>query len=635
MEKAEDRPVQEKLSGAMEKFGNILSNRSFPSRSLEEIVSSSVSSKKGYLLPEFSTDSLGEILNSQPLHGFGVLGKYEGDHRPRSRLQSLLEKYCDSDPRSTQERDEDGFLVPPPLSPLNCNPRKFDSSKTSEPFRRCRPWNYSDFVQRLQTFHQPLNWLGKPDVLSPLQCALHGWCNTDMNLITCLLCRESFKHLSGDILADLKLSSTLLVDSHAVSCDWRRSWCRAYFANVPHFDSFNMIVEDVMESAIDILLAFSRTNFGLIVKDVKELEFTSTTQNEPLPTHTTLPESERISDEVLQAVAADLYPNVSSSEIAARHDQGDVDEESEELQRQIIGSILDRLVNTAAAKLVPSLHCDLSSLSVDDAPRLLQAFHFHANGSPMLDTVIPIPDCTGDIVVGKYLGSALSTISSHRRSQLAYHKNIFLCETKELLSSFLQKYPLTTGNEMDLIRLSFLLSITGWRWTASGDQEGSSSKTSLHLSCPLCCQKLSLWTFVTYSSDKKLNLSKQHRYYCPYVNEQVFYEDLSGEGSTAAAPSSVPSSTLPNQRSRVFGWEHCIRVLDEFLEELPENRTNNSWNRCASLLTHSGRKRTFSGSSVSPRKGQELEESSASTPQQVSPEHVYKRIRSVLHQAIF
>merc|ERR1719440_1372214 len=39
-----------------------------------------------------------------------------------------------------------------------------------------RPWNYSDFLERLSTFTS-MTWFAKPTLVSALECARCGWVN--------------------------------------------------------------------------------------------------------------------------------------------------------------------------------------------------------------------------------------------------------------------------------------------------------------------------------------------------------------------------------------------------------------------------------------------------------------------------
>jgi hypothetical protein len=54
-----------------------------------------------------------------------------------------------------------------------------------------RPWNFADFQSRIYTFNRTSHWFAKPAEMSAVQCARHGWRNTDVDTITCLSCSAS------------------------------------------------------------------------------------------------------------------------------------------------------------------------------------------------------------------------------------------------------------------------------------------------------------------------------------------------------------------------------------------------------------------------------------------------------------
>jgi hypothetical protein len=196
----ETKFVPERLNTAMENLGNILTSKNFLSTSVEEPnpplrAPAGGQQKKNFLLPEFSTDSIGDMVGGPILHNHqpSSMSKYDQVSRTRSRLQSLLEKHLDT-PRSESTNHQ--FAVP--LSPV-FGRKEEDAAQLHKVFGACRPWNYSDFLNRLKTFNNPMNWFAKPDLISPVQCSLHGWCNTGLDTIYCFSCRESFKHSSGKI----------------------------------------------------------------------------------------------------------------------------------------------------------------------------------------------------------------------------------------------------------------------------------------------------------------------------------------------------------------------------------------------------------------------------------------------------
>jgi hypothetical protein len=275
------------------------------------------SAVKTFLLPEFSTDSIGEMFGHTNNGGYAgsqppSTSKLDTITRTRSRLQSLLGKYVDSnDTNSTGKGgssssggkgqlssiaigrdllsrgnpDDISRLFASPISPysrpstLLQNPllamkdqQEYHHLHTT--YGKCRLWNYSDFLSRLKTFSFPLTWFGKPDVLSPIACALFGWCNIDIDMIYCFCCRESYKHSStlNSVEEMMRgVNSTILRDLHTVNCEWRKACdsasasvstsassavvppCRLYFANIPGYDSQEKLVEFTCDRFIALL----------------------------------------------------------------------------------------------------------------------------------------------------------------------------------------------------------------------------------------------------------------------------------------------------------------------------------------------------------------------------------------------
>lgn len=60
-----------------------------------------------------------------------------------------------------------------------------------------RPWNYHDFLYRLASFSSVGKWFSKPDLISPIECARHGWINSDLNVLQCSHCLDSLTHDEG------------------------------------------------------------------------------------------------------------------------------------------------------------------------------------------------------------------------------------------------------------------------------------------------------------------------------------------------------------------------------------------------------------------------------------------------------
>ncbi|XP_019463734.1 PREDICTED: uncharacterized protein LOC109362415 isoform X1 [Lupinus angustifolius] len=109
----------------------------------------------------------------------------------------------------------------------------FGSSRSS-----CRPWERGDLLRRLATFI-PLNWLGKPQVISSLACAQKGWVNTGADKIACESCGAclNFTSLSSWTLTEAQNASESfarqLDSGHKVSCPWRGNSCPESLVQFP------------------------------------------------------------------------------------------------------------------------------------------------------------------------------------------------------------------------------------------------------------------------------------------------------------------------------------------------------------------------------------------------------------------
>ena len=62
-----------------------------------------------------------------------------------------------------------------------------DSQTNSNNDCKCKPWDYSLFLRRAQTFTTS-NWFAKPKEVGPLQCARYGWTNCGPNQLECQIC---------------------------------------------------------------------------------------------------------------------------------------------------------------------------------------------------------------------------------------------------------------------------------------------------------------------------------------------------------------------------------------------------------------------------------------------------------------
>lgn len=133
---------------------------------------------------------------------------------------------------------------------------------------KCRPWNYHDFLSRLQSFHKTQNWFAKPKELSAVRASLHGWNNTGYNQLHCYVCKTDWKHEEGNV--DLQTTNNCLEIAHAETCEWRRTSCPQSFINIPHFDDSMKLFDDFdqrLQAALKVLL--SNSVFPSIPEDTK------------------------------------------------------------------------------------------------------------------------------------------------------------------------------------------------------------------------------------------------------------------------------------------------------------------------------------------------------------------------------
>lgn len=83
-----------------------------------------------------------------------------------------------------------------------------------------RPWNYEDFLNRLHSFHSPVNWFAKK--VSPLECCRYGWQNIGIDKLQCATCRAVLVH-KGDESQDSQGNNfeEQLHLAHDEHCEWR------------------------------------------------------------------------------------------------------------------------------------------------------------------------------------------------------------------------------------------------------------------------------------------------------------------------------------------------------------------------------------------------------------------------------
>ena len=96
--------------------------------------------------------------------------------------------------------------------------------------RLVRPWNYSDFLERLSSFTS-MSWFAKPSLISALECARCGWVNDGQDKLTCTFCKVQLWHYYDDYNGS-RLSA-LLTTSHDASCGWSGNFSPMNFKQYP------------------------------------------------------------------------------------------------------------------------------------------------------------------------------------------------------------------------------------------------------------------------------------------------------------------------------------------------------------------------------------------------------------------
>ena len=93
-----------------------------------------------------------------------------------------------------------------------------------------RPWNYSDFLERLSTFTS-MTWFAKPTLVSALECARCRWVNEGQDKLTCVFCQVQLWHYYDDYNGS-RLSA-LLTTSHTPNCGWANNFSPLNFKQHP------------------------------------------------------------------------------------------------------------------------------------------------------------------------------------------------------------------------------------------------------------------------------------------------------------------------------------------------------------------------------------------------------------------
>jgi hypothetical protein len=72
------------------------------------------------------------------------------------------------------------------FSNKECNGVKHSKAKNLKKQDRkiCRPWDHKAFLERVSTFSIG-TWFAKPKIIGTLECARHGWINTQPDQLKC------------------------------------------------------------------------------------------------------------------------------------------------------------------------------------------------------------------------------------------------------------------------------------------------------------------------------------------------------------------------------------------------------------------------------------------------------------------
>ncbi|KAK9834495.1 hypothetical protein WJX74_002926 [Apatococcus lobatus] len=130
------------------------------------------------------------------------------------KLKQSLERFVKAGPQVAG--DEDPALIA----------SLFPSKERRNADHGIRPFQREDLYRRLHTYKVG-TWFCKPEVAGPLACALRGWINTGVDLISCEVCRAKLSLpipslLSHDDIQKLaEAFAAKLMSAHAETCIWR------------------------------------------------------------------------------------------------------------------------------------------------------------------------------------------------------------------------------------------------------------------------------------------------------------------------------------------------------------------------------------------------------------------------------
>ncbi|CAM9171871.1 unnamed protein product [Chrysoparadoxa australica] len=105
----------------------------------------------------------------------------------------------------------------------------------SAPTPNCRPWDYRDFMSRVSTYTAS-SWFAKPNEVSPLVCASHGWISKSRDVLECLGCQEALSYGNGKGFIDR------LQNGHGKFCPWQGNSCPSSFTRFP-----TMLPDELLE----------------------------------------------------------------------------------------------------------------------------------------------------------------------------------------------------------------------------------------------------------------------------------------------------------------------------------------------------------------------------------------------------
>jgi len=105
--------------------------------------------------------------------------------------------------------------------------REEQKEKTGHREVKCQPWSRQGFFDRLRSF-SAATWFNKPAMISPTECARHGWKNDGIDALLCESCKQRVSMSIHPSLNDpsrravvVKLHAQMTQDGHGELCPWR------------------------------------------------------------------------------------------------------------------------------------------------------------------------------------------------------------------------------------------------------------------------------------------------------------------------------------------------------------------------------------------------------------------------------